>query len=79
MRALLRNPSVYLLDEATSALDIETEKKVLKKFLDYTKGKTIVLVSHRPEILNLADHVIRFDIQNSNHYFERNNTPNSEL
>src|SRR3989338_5754429 len=79
VRALLRNPSVYLLDEATSALDIETEKKVLKKFLDYTKGKTIVLVSHRPEILNLADHVIRFDIQNSNHYYERNNTPNSEI
>ena len=79
VRALLRNPSIYLLDEATSALDIETEKKVLKKFLDYTKGKTIVLVSHRPEILNLADHVIRFDIQNSNHYFERNNTLNREL
>ncbi len=60
-RALLRDPEVLVLDEATSALDTVNEETV-HAALRRLRGKvTIVLISHRPGALGLADHVIMLE------------------
>lgn len=58
-RALFSRRPVLLLDEATSALDLETEKQILQN-LRGMRDQTIILVTHRPAALDLADRVIEF-------------------
>jgi ABC-type bacteriocin/lantibiotic exporter with double-glycine peptidase domain len=60
-RALLRRPRFLVLDEATNALDLEAEARVLGRVLAAREGATVLMVSHRPGILRLADHVILLD------------------
>ena len=61
-RAMYNNPKILILDEFTSALDIETEEKVMKS-INKLKGKiTIILISHRPTIIDQCDDV--FEISN---------------
>ncbi len=61
-RALLSNAPILLLDEATSALDIETEKKVLDNIMHAQKGRTCIITTHRPSILEISHRIYR--IQN---------------
>jgi ATP-binding cassette subfamily B protein len=57
-RAFLKPAPLLLLDEPTSALDGETEARVADSLRRLANGRTTVLVSHRPEILQHADRVI---------------------
>ncbi len=57
-RALLRRPRFLVLDEATNALDHDAEARVLAALLAARAGATVLMVSHRPGNLRLADHVI---------------------
>ena len=69
-RALLSNAPILLLDEATSALDEETEARVLKNIAEM-KGKTVIIVTHRPAALGICDYRLQLSdgkvsvIQNS--------------
>jgi ABC-type bacteriocin/lantibiotic exporter with double-glycine peptidase domain len=56
-RALARDPRILLLDEVTSQLDPETEAELLREMLTLTRSKTLVLVTHRLSIAQLADQV----------------------
>jgi ATP-binding cassette subfamily C protein len=58
-RALLRRPQLLVLDEATSALDYAAEEQVLERVLAARRGATVLMVSHRPGIVRLADQVVR--------------------
>ncbi|KAA5605126.1 ATP-binding cassette domain-containing protein [Roseospira marina] len=56
-RALLTNPRVVLFDEANTAVD-GTGDAAIKACLDELKGRcTLILVTHRPSLLALADRV----------------------
>ena len=57
-RALLRRPTVLVLDEPTSALDAETEKIVSKNLREYLRGRTVIVITHRPALAEIADQVI---------------------
>ena len=57
-RALLRNAELLLLDEPTSALDADTERRVLDGILEHARGRTVVIASHRPALLAIADEVV---------------------
>lgn len=59
-RALLSERPILLLDEATSALDGETERKLLEN-VKQLKGKTCVMVTHRPAALEIADCVLQVE------------------
>ena len=60
-RALAGNPCLILFDEANSALDSRSDS-VLKGALQSLKGgPSMVLVSHRPSMLKLADRVFEID------------------
>lgn len=60
-RALLHDAPIVLLDEPTEGLDAETERMVVERLNKRLKGKTVLLVSHRPACLELADCVIRME------------------
>ena len=57
-RALLRQPSVLILDEPTSALDAETEKLVALNLRAAMQGRTLIVITHRPALAELAEMVI---------------------
>jgi ATP-binding cassette subfamily B protein len=57
-RALLRKPSVLILDEPTSALDSETESLIASNLRAEMKGRTLIVITHRPALAELADQVI---------------------
>jgi subfamily B ATP-binding cassette protein MsbA len=57
-RALLRDSPVLLLDEPTVGLDADTETDVLAHLLAATRGKTLLVVTHQPRVMALADRVV---------------------
>ncbi len=60
-RALLRDAPLLLLDEPTESVDPETEQALLESLPVAFAGRTVVLVTHRPALLDLCDHVIHLD------------------
>lgn len=56
-RALYRHPRLLLLDEATSALDGESAERVIEALDDLRGRVTMVIVTHRRDVLALADAV----------------------
>lgn len=57
-RLTLKEPSVVLLDEPTNGLDQNTEQQVLAALQDWIGNKTMIVVTHRPQILQLVDRII---------------------
>ncbi len=60
-RALLADACVVLLDEPTSDMDARTEQAVLHRLRGGLDGRTLVLVTHRPALLELVDRMIVLD------------------
>jgi ATP-binding cassette, subfamily C, bacterial LapB len=60
-RSLLHNPNILVLDEPTSSMDTATEKLVLTNLKAWSNEKTIIAVTHRNSILDIADRVLIFD------------------
>jgi len=60
-RALRRDPSVLILDEPTSALDGETERLVTASLRTALPHATIIVITHRPALAEVADHVISLE------------------
>ncbi|MBU7580948.1 MAG: ABC transporter ATP-binding protein [Porphyrobacter sp.] len=58
-RALLRDPPIYIFDEATSMYDLEGEAAFVENCIESLKGRTVIIITHRPASLALADRVIR--------------------
>ena len=60
-RMTLRNPRVVLLDEPTTGLDQATERMALNALAQWGKDKTMVLVTHRPQVLQIVNRIIVMD------------------
>lgn len=60
-RAFVRSSKILVLDEATSSFDLKYEKWINDVLIDKFRENTIVLVTHRPYILNKLDKVILMD------------------
>ncbi|MGW3861972.1 thiol reductant ABC exporter subunit CydD [Streptomyces sp. NPDC005047] len=58
-RAFLADRPVLLLDEPTAALDGATEAEVVAAVRRLAEGRTVLLVVHRPALLEVADRVVR--------------------
>ncbi|HCE86847.1 MAG: hypothetical protein UW39_C0004G0009 [Parcubacteria group bacterium GW2011_GWC2_44_17] len=59
-RALINNPAIVLADEPTGNLDSKNVRRVLDIFQDLNlkEGKTLILVTHSPEMLGEADRIV---------------------
>jgi len=56
-RAFLANPTVLLLDEPTSSVEPDSEATIIAALDRLMQGRTTVLTSHRPSLINQADYV----------------------
>jgi len=58
-RTFLRKPKVWLLDEPTASMDRATEEMVIQALRrEIRKDDTVVIVTHKPEMLSLVDRLI---------------------
>lgn len=60
-RALLKDSPVLVLDEATAHLDAVTERAILETVLDVTRGRTLIMLTHRRALLDRMDRVYRLE------------------
>jgi ATP-binding cassette subfamily B protein len=60
-RALLTDPRLLILDDALSAVDTYTEEQILQGLSGETRGKTVILISHRISTIKNADQVLVMD------------------
>jgi ABC-type multidrug transport system fused ATPase/permease subunit len=61
-RALYANPQVLILDEITSSLDVNTEEEIIDVIKNLKGEKTIILITHRLNMLKICDDV--FELNN---------------
>jgi len=60
-RAIVSDPTVLILDESTDSLDPVLEARIFDRLLAEREGKTTVLISHRPRIIQRADWIALLD------------------
>ena len=58
-RALLKDPAILILDEATAMFDPDAEQHFLEDCREVLQTRTVLLITHRPASLALADRVVR--------------------
>lgn len=59
-RALVNNPEMIVADEPTGSLDSQSQENVLEIFKELAEaGKTVIIVTHNPEVADYADAVIK--------------------
>lgn len=58
-RSLMNDPEIILADEPTGALDSKTGEEIMQIFMNFKKrDKTVIMVTHEPEVARYADRVI---------------------
>lgn len=60
-RAVLADPPILLLDEPSSGMDYSTEANFKNQLAQFATHKTVLLVTHRTSLLDLADRLIVID------------------
>ncbi|MDH3632003.1 MAG: type I secretion system permease/ATPase [Gammaproteobacteria bacterium] len=60
-RAVMLNEPVLILDEPTNSFDNTTESIIKKRLFDYTRDRTLLLVTHKAPMLDLVERLIVID------------------
>jgi ATP-binding cassette subfamily B protein len=60
-RAILADPRVLILDDATSAVDPTKEHEIRDALTGVMRGRTTIVIAHRPATIALADRVVLVD------------------
>jgi len=60
-RAVLLNEPILILDEPTNSFDNTTESVVKKRLHEYTRDRTLLLVTHKAPMLDLVERLIVMD------------------
>jgi len=59
--AFIDESPIVLLDEPTNAMDFNTETQVIANLDKITKGKTTLIITHKPSILTMVDRILVMD------------------
>ena len=62
-RALYQEPELIIFDEATNALDEKTELEIIENINKIKKDKTIILITHKPNLLENCNKIFKFRIK----------------
>jgi ATP-binding cassette subfamily B protein len=57
-RAILADPRVLILDDATSSVDPTKEHEIRDALAEVMRGRTTIVIAHRPATIALADRVV---------------------
>lgn len=60
-RTLLKPFEILIIDEGLSQVDVNLERKILKNIFEYFSDKTIIMISHRLDNLDLFDNLVRLE------------------
>jgi ATP-binding cassette subfamily C protein LapB len=60
-RCLVTKPQILLMDEPTSSMDAQSEVMFLRQLKQAAGTRTLVMVTHRPAVLELVDRIIVVD------------------
>jgi ATP-binding cassette subfamily C protein LapB len=60
-RALAGKPPLLVFDEPSSAMDSQTETALIQRLQEELKGRTLVLITHRPPLLALVSRILLVD------------------
>ena len=60
-RAIYNKPEILIFDEATSSLDKNIEKKIINSIYKLRGKKTVIIVSHKLELLKNCDKIFNFE------------------
>lgn len=60
-RALVNDPPLLLLDEPTSSMDSTQEHVFIQRMRQGMEGRTMLVVTHRPHILQIVDRILVID------------------
>ena len=60
-RALAGRPAVLVMDEPSSAMDAQTEGGLIGRLQEELKDRTLILITHRPPLLQLVQRIILLD------------------
>lgn len=60
-RALVADPAVLILDEPTSMMDMSAEARFVERLNAVAADKTLIIITHRTALLELADRVVVLD------------------
>jgi len=60
-RCLVTRPRVVLMDEPTSSMDAQSEVSFIRHLKQAVEGRTLVVVTHRPALLDVVDRVVVVD------------------
>lgn len=58
MRGILKDSEVYIFDEPLTSIDKDTRENIIRLIDDYTRGKTLIVITHDEEILSIVNRVI---------------------
>lgn len=60
-RAIYKDGEIFILDEPTAALDKATEDGIMRKLKYQLSGKTVIVVTHSPDVLKHCDRTLNID------------------
>ncbi len=60
-RAVATRPPIMIMDEPSSAMDAQTETGLIQRLKEELKDRTLILITHRPPLLQLVDRIILMD------------------
>ncbi len=60
-RMMLRDPKLVFMDEPTAHMDQNTEARVIHVLKDWLQGRTLLMSTHRPQLLEWADSIAVID------------------
>ncbi len=60
-RIFFRDPKVLILDEPTSAIDAKAEAEIFDRLYEFTREKTVIIISHRFSTVRKADRIMVID------------------
>ena len=60
-RSLITEPKILLMDEPTSSMDAQSELAFLRQLNEAAQGCTLVMVTHRPAVLELVQRIVVID------------------
>lgn len=61
LRAIIKNAEILILDEATANIDKEYDNFLQKKLLDYSKEKTVIMITHKWDNLQRMDRIYQIE------------------
>ncbi len=60
-RAVLMEPPILVMDEPTGSMDFSTEAQFKERLRAFSTGRTLLVVTHRSTLLDLADRIVVLD------------------